>query len=456
MRVTTLLKPHLEQPVASTADLVAYLATGGRPQGNWGIGPEIEKLVVDAETGEAASFARIEALLTELEAAGGWQGEREDGRLIALRGAASSITLEPGGQLELSGELCADIHCCQGDLARHLRDIVARGAERGLCFLGLGVQPFTPLERIDWLPKARYAVMGPYMARTGDMGQRMMKQTAGLQVNLDFADEADAVDKLRLAMAMSPLLYALFANSPLLEGKPSGFLSTRGEIWSRTDPDRCGLIPALFREGAGLETYADYALDVPMYFIVRGGAFRDLTRERFTFRRFLAEGHAGERATLADWALHLSTLSPETRLRPHLEIRTPDSLPPALILSVSALLKGIFYDAAARAELWALFAGQSDAERDTLYRQSWRLGLGTPHGRRTLRETALDAIVLARDGLRRQGRRDSRGLDESVYLDGVEEIVESGVTLAERLLARWRGSRKEKVAILRDHCGFAR
>ena len=453
--MTTFSKPYLQQPVSSPAELREFLTAGGRPASSWGIGPEIEKLVVDAQTGEAAPFSRVEALLVDMEAAGGWRGVREEGHLIALIGPASSITLEPGGQLELSGGLCPDVHCCQDDLTRHLRDIVARSAERGLCFLGLGVQPFTPLERIDWLPKARYAVMGPYMARTGDMGQRMMKQTAGLQVNLDFADEGDAVDKLRLAMAMAPLLYALFANSPLLDGKPSGFLSTRGEIWSRTDPDRCGLIPAMFRDGAGLDTYVDYALDVPMYFIVRDGRYLDLTRERFTFRRFLVEGHAGERATLADWDLHLSTLFPEARLRPHLEIRSADSLPPKMIMAVSALLKGIFYDETAQGDVWKLFSGQSDAERDALYRQSWRMGLRTPHDRRTLRETALDVIAVARDGLRRQDRRDSRGADETVFLDGVEEIAASGVTLAERLLGRWHGSRAEKVAILRDHCGFS-
>jgi glutamate--cysteine ligase len=452
--MTTLIKPHLDVPITSMQELIDYLGRGARPPRQWGIGTEMEKLVVDAETGEAATFSRIETLLGNLERAGGWQGVREEGRLIALVGQGSSITLEPGGQLELSGQLCPDIHCSGGDFSRHIAEIVAAAEPLGLEFLGLGVQPFTPLEKIDWLPKARYRIMGPYMERTGDLGQSMMKRTAGLQVNLDYTDEADCFDKLRLALAMAPLLYALFANSPIMQDRPTGFLSTRGEIWSRTDPDRTGLISCLFREGAGFADYMEYALDIPMYFVVRGGSFVDFTRERITFRRFLAQGYLGFRATLGDWDLHLSTLFPEARLRPQIEIRPADSLPPSLTLSVAALVKGLLYDETARREAWKLFGLLDREEREILYRNSWRLGLKTPFGKRTLREGALDALALAREGLARQQKKDRRGLDESIYLEGIEEIADSGVTLAERLLARWRGTRTEKVAFLVEHCGF--
>jgi glutamate--cysteine ligase len=452
--MTTLVKPHLERPVESHQDLVDYLARGARPRSSWGIGAEMEKLVVDADSGEAAPFDRIEALLLRLERLDGWQGIREEGRLIALVGERSSITLEPGGQLELSGALCPDIHCCNGDFSRHIAQIVAEGTPLGLRFLGLGVQPFTPLDQIDWLPKERYGVMGPYMARTGDLGQAMMKQTAGLQVNLDYDDENDCIAKLRLVLALAPLFYALFANSPLRGGVPSGFLSTRGEIWSRTDPDRTGLLPQLFADGAGFATYVDYALDVPMYFIMRGGRYLSCTGERLTFRRYLQQGWAGHRATLGDWDLHLSTLFPEARLRPQIEVRTPDSLPPHLTMAVAALVKGLLYDPGALSACREIFAYQNQESRNELYRQSWRLGLKTPMGSRTLREVAVEVLAIARVGLARQGVRDGRGFDETIYLDGIEEIAENGVTLAERLLSRWHGSRAEKMAVLMEHCGF--
>jgi glutamate--cysteine ligase len=452
--MTTLVKHNLETPVTSVAELVDYFARGARPPQTWGIGVEVEKPIIDSETGEAPAFSRIEALLRALAAADGWRGVHEQGHLIALLGESSSITLEPGGQLELSGRLCPHIHCCEGDFSRHVAQIVAAAEPLGLAFLGLGVQPFTSPETIDWVPKTRYGVMGPYMRKTGDMGQRMMKQTAGLQVNIDYADENDCLDKLQVALLLSPLLYALFANSPLLDGKPSGFLSTRGEIWSRTDNDRTGLLPALFRPEAGFAAYVDYALDVPMYFILRNGQYLDLTEARFSFRRFLAEGYAGHQPTLADWDLHLSTLFPEARLRPQIEIRSADSLPPALTMGMAALIKGIFYDREALAATRALFAGQSPAAREELYRQAWRLGLKTPLAGRTLREAALDALAYARAGLGRQRQQNARGQDESIYLEGLCEIADSGITLAERLLAYWHGSREEKVAVLRAHCGY--
>ncbi len=453
--MTTFSKNHLQQPVESGADLVAYLRNGARPPEKWGIGAEVEKLVLDGQTGEAASYARIEALLERLARSGKWKSVLEDGRLIALQGRDSSVTLEPGGQLELSGALCPDLYCCRGDFCRHVSDIIREAEPLGLLFLGLGVQPFTPLESIDWLPKPRYGVMRAYMLQTGDMGQNMMKQSAGLQVNLDFSDEEDCIDKLRLGQQLSPLFYALFANSPLMNGRPTGFLSTRGEIWSRTDPDRAGLIPQLFHDGAGLGTYVDYALDVPMYFIAREKRLLDMTRERFTFRRFLAEGFAGYRAILADWDLHLSTLFPEVRLRPQIELRSADSLPPGLTLSVAALAKGLLYDTEARWAVRSLFRGLTPEDLLTVYRQSWRLGLKTPFGRHTLRDVAMEVLAIARKGLARQQRISGGEHDETLFLDGIADIAESGVTLAERLLASWHGSRADKLAMLRKHCGFA-
>ncbi|MEZ4485307.1 MAG: glutamate-cysteine ligase family protein [Syntrophotaleaceae bacterium] len=447
-------KHQLQHPITDLLQLHAFLLAGARPRSQWGVGAEMEKLVVDAETGEAAPYPRIEALLQQLVELRNWQPIHEQGRLIGLQGRDSSVTLEPGGQLELSGALCPDLYCCRGDFCRHVSDIVQVGQPLGLLFLGLGVQPLAPLESIDWLPKPRYALMRAYMERTGDMGQNMMKQSAGLQVNLDFADEADCIDKLQVAQLLSPLFYALFANSPLLDGRPSGFLSTRGEIWSRTDGDRTGLLPFLFEEGADLHGYVDYALDVPMYFIVRQGRLLDMTGERFSFRRYLAEGFAGHQAILADWDLHLSTLFPEVRLRPQIELRSADSLPPGLTLSVAALAKGVLYDDAARIEIRKLFQRYDTAALQEIYRQSWRLGLKTPVGRHTLRDVARQILILAREGLvRQQGERGSP-FDESLFLDGIDEIADSGVTLAERLLGRWHGTRQQRLAALKEHCGF--
>ena len=432
----------------------AFLAAGARPRQQWGVGAEMEKLVVDAETGEAASYQRIEMLLKRLAESGSWQPIREKGRLIGLVGRDSSVSLEPGGQLELSGALCPDLYCCRSDFCRHVSEIIQAARPLGLLFLGLGVQPFTSLEQIDWLPKPRYAVMRAYMEQTGDMGQNMMKQSAGLQVNLDFSDEADCIDKMQVAQLLAPLFYALFANSPLLDGRPSGYLSTRGEIWSRTDRDRVGLIPQLFDEGADLTNYVDYALDVPMYFIAREGRLLDMTGERFSFRRYLAEGFAGFQATLADWDLHLSTLFPEVRLRPQIELRSADSLPPGLTLSVAALAKGLLYDDAARGDFRKLFHSVGRAALQEVYRQSWRLGLRTPVGSHTLRDVARQALILAREGLVRQQRHSGGHFDETLFLDGIEDIAESGVTLAERLLGHWHGSRRQRLDALKEHCGF--
>ena len=452
--MTTQSKEYLQQPITSVTQLRNFLAAGARPRELWGVGAEVEKLVVDAETGEAASYSRIEALLERLAEVRGWEPIREQGRLIGLLGQHSSVTLEPGGQLELSGALCPDLYCCRMDFCRHVSDILQAAKPLGLAFLGLGVQPFTPLQSIDWSPKARYAIMRAYMEKTGDMGQNMMKQSAGLQVNLDFTDEADCIDKLQASQLLTPLFYALFANSPLLDGQPSGFLSTRGEIWARTDPDRAGLLPGLFEEGADLSCYIEYALDVPMYFIVRQGQLFDMTQERFSFRRYLAEGFAGFRGTLGDWDQHLSTLFPEVRLRPHIELRSADSLPPGLTLSVAALAKGLLYDDAARAEVHRLFRVYDSETFQLAYRQSWRFGLRTSLGGHTLRDLALQILTLAREGLTRQQRERGSRFDETLFLDGLDEIAESGVTLAERLLGRWHGTRQQRLTALKEHCGF--
>jgi len=443
------------QLIDNRQQLVDFLLRGGRPRDEWGVGIETEKLVVDRDTGEAASYERIRELLERLDGIGGWDGIFEQGQLIGLQGNRSSVTLEPGGQLELSGKFCCDINCSWRDLNRYRQHVLAMGKELGLVFLGLGVQPFTPLDQIAWLPKKRYSIMGPYMLKTGDMGQRMMKQSAGTQVNLDFCDQVDLARKLRISQRLSPLAYALFANSPILEDSPSGFLSLRGEIWSRTDPDRCGLIEQLLQPQAGLDDFVEYALDVPLYFIERHGEYVDQTGQRLTFRQYLDQGYNNERATLADWDLHLSTLFPEVRLRPQLEVRSADSLPPRYTAAVAAFYKGLLYREESLAKAEAVLGSFSSSEMKELYRASWKDGLKARIKGGTLQELVMELVEEAKASLQAQYLDGHSAADESRFLSVMDEIVISGVTLAERLLKHWQGDRQRKMEILLKHCGYA-
>ncbi|MCD6580255.1 MAG: glutamate--cysteine ligase [Desulfuromusa sp.] len=443
------------QSIDNKQQLIDFLLRGARPKDEWGVGLETEKLVVDRDTGEAVGYERIRELLTKLDGIGGWQGVYEQENLIGLQGKRSSVTLEPGGQLELSGKFCCDVTCSWRDLNRYRQHIVTMGHELGLVFIGLGVHPFTPLDKISWLPKPRYKIMAPYMLKTGDMGQQMMKQTAGTQVNLDFSDEADCVRKLRVAQWLSPISYALFANSAILEDRPSGCLSLRGEIWSRTDPDRCGLIEQLLKTGNGLNGFIEYALDVPLYFIQRQQKYIDLTKQRFTFRQFLETGWKKERATLDDWNLHLSTLFPEVRLRPQIEVRSADSLPPRYTAAVAAFYKGLLYTEQGLVGVENIFSALSAEDFCLLYKASWRDGLKTRIKDGTLQEVAAELLKIATLSLQEQFVSGASGADESSFLRVLDEIVVTGETLAERLLKHWQGGRQEKLALLFEHCGYA-
>ncbi|MEE4253396.1 MAG: glutamate-cysteine ligase family protein [Desulfuromusa sp.] len=442
------------QSITNQQQLTDFLLRGARPRSEWGVGLETEKLVVDRHTGEAVSYERIRELLAKLDGIGGWQGIHEQGHLIGLQGKRSSVTLEPGGQLELSGKFCCDITCSWRDLNRYRQHIVTMGYELDLVFLGLGVHPFSSLDEIAWLPKPRYQIMGPYMLKTGDMGQRMMKQTAGTQVNLDFSDEADCVRKLRVVQWLSPVCYALFANSAILEDQPSGYLSLRGEIWSRTDPDRCGLIERLLYPSAGLNDFVEYALDVPLYLIERQQRFIDLTQQRFTFRQFLEDGWKGEQATMDDWSQHLSTLFPEVRLRPQIEVRSADSLPPRYTAAVAALYKGLLYTEQGLSGVESIFSDLEPEDFRRLYQASWQDGLKTRIKGGTLQEVAIKLLKIATLSLQEQYLNGDSGADESHFLQVMDEIACSGETLAERLLKRWNGERKDKLQVLFEHCGY--
>jgi len=427
------------EPLESLEQLVEHFASGAKPRSEWRVGTEYEKVGVERETGRAIPFSGprgVEVVLRRLAERFGWEPVEERGRVVALSRAGVEITLEPGGQIELSGRPFATVHEARGEIEEHLREMSAVASELGVLFLGLGIQPFSRLEEIEWVPKRRYEIMGPYMLRVGSLGQRMMKQTATVQVNLDYESEADAIEKMRVATGLGPILNAIFANSSISDGGPNGFLSFRGHIWTDTDPARCGMLRFLFEPGASFARYAEWALDAPMYFIKRAGVLHEMTG--IPFRRFWREGVGGFRATIGDFALHLSTLFPEVRLKTYIELRMTDSQPEDSMLALPALAKGLLYESDAREAAWELVADLAFDERLRLQADVHRGALAARCRRYRVRELARELLAIAAESLRRQGCRDERGETEDVYLEAVRERVERGVTPAELVLEEWK------------------
>ncbi len=427
-------------PIDRREQLIEYFAEAVKPPDEWRIGTEYEKVAVCREDAHAVPFSGprgIERLLSELSQRFDWEPLREQGRIVALRGDEASITLEPGGQFELSGEVCDSVHCARAEFAAHIDEIVGIGDELDIAFLGLGMQPLSRVAEIEVVPKRRYGIMGPYMDKVGTLGKRMMTQTATVQVNMDYSSEADAMMKLRLGMGLAPLINAMTANSPLCDGDLNGYVSYRGHIWSDTDPDRCGFLPFVFEDRAGFERYTDYALDVPMYFIVRDGEWYDMTE--LTFRRFLETGHQGHRATMTDWDSHLTTLFPEMRMKRYIEMRSVDSQPPELMLAVPALVKGIFYEPDCFSAAWDLVKKWSFAEIVELYSIAHRRGLHTRAGTTSFRDLAMELLTIARTGLERHAVRNDRGDDESVYLERLTELNGRGMCPADVVIEKWKG-----------------
>jgi glutamate--cysteine ligase len=418
--------------------LVSYFESACKPPAQWRIGTEYEKVAVHPKTGVAAPFTGgIEELLRRMADRYPWTPIIEGGRVVALGGPHASITLEPGGQLELSGEICDSVHCAKREFDEHVEQILAAAEGLDMVFLGIAMQPVSKLPDIEWVPKQRYGIMGPYMRQVGTLGHRMMLQTATVQVNIDYGDESDAMHKLRTGMGLSSILTAMYANSPISDGAANGFLSHRAHIWTKTDPDRCGLLPFVFAEMAGFTDYVDYALDVPMYFIVRDGNWIDMTK--YTFRRFWQEGRDGHRATIDDWNAHLTTLFPEFRMKGYIEVRSCDSQAPELMLSVPALVKGVFYDRDCLDAAWDLVKKWNWAERQELHHQVPREALRSRARGHSLRDLAQELLAIARVGLGRNPRLDANGRDESIYLHDLEELVGRGLCPADVVLSRWNG-----------------
>lgn len=436
-------------PISHRDELVAELASGCKPREAWRVGTEHEKFGFRRCNLQPIPYegeAGIRTVLEEMSELFGWELVHEGENPIALTKDGGSITLEPGGQVELSGAPLATIHETQAEIRDHLSQLATVCRSLRIAFLGIGTQPKWNRDQIHWMPKGRYATMRAYLPTKGSMSLDMMTRTGTVQANLDFATEGDMVAKFRVALALQPLASALFANSPFLDGQPTGFLSQRMVIWRHTDPDRCGWLPFVFEDGFGFERYVDYALDVPMFFIHRDEQY--LPAHGQTFRRFLDQGWHDNpeiRPTLADWALHLTTLFPDVRLKRFLEMRGADAGNSATLTALPALWKGILYDEEARAAAWELVKEWTPEEREEIHARVPKMALRTPIPRLgTLRDLAWKILEIARDGLWRQDCRDARGQDESIYLDPLFFTAESGKVPAQWLLeafhGRWQGS----------------
>ncbi len=429
-----------DREIASVDELEATFHAGGKPRSEWKVGIEYEKPVVDKRSGQTIAYDGDPGIRTVLQAmleAQNWHGVYENENLIALEDGSASITLEPGGQLEMSGRLCDSLHCAADELRDHVRELLAVGDELGVLFLGLGIVPKTPISRCPWMPKTRYQFMRRIMQTTGTLGHRMMQQTATVQSNFDYSDEADALRKFRLSMALSPIFVAVSANSPIVDGRPSGYRSFRAHVWSDTDNARCGILPFAFETDSLFRAYTEYALDVPMYFIERKSAL--IPTGGMTFRRFLRDGHESHRATLGDWRLHLTTLFPEVRLKTYIELRSADSQPVDLMLGTPALAKGVLYDDDCLDAAWEVVAGWPGSDRLHLNEAAAKDGLNTRAGRFRLREYSTELISIAREGLRRQAVRDDNDNDETIFLDRLEEEVTGGFCPADHLIQQWEG-----------------
>ncbi|HVR01058.1 MAG TPA: glutamate-cysteine ligase family protein [Polyangia bacterium] len=413
-------------------ELVGYFHGGDKPRSAFRVGVEQEKIAVRAD-GMPVPYEGpdgIAALLAALEARG-FSAQREGRHTIALARGGDRITVEPGGQVELSGAALPTAAECAAILRAHVVEVREAGASLDMRFLGIGARPFGTIDDVPWLPKRRYAVMRAYFPEQGKqsrLAHYMMKQTATVQANFDYLDEAEAVAKMRTAFGVTSIVTALFAASPVSEGRPNGYKSVRAAIWLETDEERAGLLPFVFAPGFCFGDYAAWALDVPMFFVLRGGVYRP-TRG-LTFRRFLGEGFEGETATMADWELHLSTLFPEVRLKRYIELRGADAGPLDVAMGLAALWRGLLDDATACAAAWGLVTGASMSEREALRRAVPREGLAARLGRHVARDLAVELVAVARAGLARL----PGGGEDARLLAPLEAYASAGRCPADELL----------------------
>ena len=426
------------EPIEDIAELSAYLATGSKPKDQWRIGTEHEKFGFLTDSFQPLPFEgerSIVAVLEGLSREFGWQRLEEDGNLVALKKDGASITLEPGGQFELSGAPLNTVQETCGEVTAHLKEVKTIAEPLGIGFLGIGAAPFWTRDDMPKVPKGRYGIMRNYMPKRGDLGLDMMHRTATVQVNLDFSSEADMVKKFRTSLALQPIATALFANSPLTEGKMNGFRSWRAHIWTDTDPDRTGMLDFVFEDGFGFEQYANYMLDVPMYFVWRDGQYLDATG--LSFRDFLdgkLEVAPGQKPTIEDWKDHLSTAFPEVRLKTFLEMRGADSGSWGRICALPAFWVGLLYEQESLDAAWDLVKHWTAEERAALRPAAARDGMQAEVGNIRLHDVAAEVLEISKAGLRKRAALDAAGTDETGFLAPLQDIVRTGESFACQLL----------------------
>jgi glutamate--cysteine ligase len=444
-RMSTREETGKDDPIIEDrAQLISLFASGEKPREAWRIGTEHEKFVYRTADHRAPSYDEpggIRDLLSGLTRFG-WEPVVEGDNVIALRGPDGTISLEPAGQLELSGAPLETLHQTCAETGRHLEQVKAVGDELGLGFLGLGMWPDKTRAELPIMPKGRYGIMLRHMPRVGSLGLDMMLRTCTIQVNLDYSSEADMVKKFRVGLALQPLATALFANSPFTEGKPNGFLSYRSHIWSDTDSARTGMLPFVFEDGFGYERYADYALDVPMYFVFRDGKYIDAAGQNFRdFLKGELPALPGEKPHLSDWSDHLSTAFPEVRLKTFLEMRGADGGRWSKICALPAFWVGLLYGGAALDAAWDLVKGWSMDDREALRNSVPRLALDAPlPGGGKLADIAGEVLDIAADGLRARAELSSSGDSEVGFLEPLRETVRTGIVPAQRLLNLYEGA----------------
>ncbi len=432
-------------PIERHEQLAEYLASGCKPESDWRIGTEHEKFGYCKDTLRPLPYAGPRSILAVLEGLRdrhGWAPIEEAGHLIGLEKDGANVSLEPGGQLELSGAPLETIHQTCDEVNEHLADVKDIADKVGVGFIGLGAAPIWRHEDMPVMPKGRYRLMTDYMDRVGTMGKSMMYRTCTVQVNLDFGSEADMVRKFRVALALQPVATALFANSPFFEGRPNGHKSWRARIWRDLDPARTGMLPFVFDEGFGFEAYAEYALDVPMYFVYRDGIYHDALGQSFRdFLRGELPALPGEKPTLSDWADHLTTIFPEARIKKFMEMRGADGGPWRRLCALPAFWVGLMYDKGALDAAWDLVRGWDSETRERLRVAASVDGLQAKVGGIDMLDLAREVLALSHAGLKARARPGGGGMipDETHFLDTLRESVATGRAPADELLARYHG-----------------
>ncbi|MEO9780651.1 MAG: glutamate--cysteine ligase [Sedimentitalea sp.] len=425
--------------------LAEYLADGCKPKTDWRIGTEHEKFGYCKDTLLPIPYEgkrSVRAVLEGLRDAHGWSPVEEGGNLIGLEKDGANVSLEPGGQLELSGAPLETIHETCDEVNEHLREVKDVADKVGVGFIGLGAAPVWSHEQMPLMPKGRYKLMDGYMQKVGTMGTTMMRRTCTVQVNLDFASEVDMVQKLRVAIALQPVATALFANSPFLDGKPNGHKSWRSRVWRDLDADRTGMVPFVFEDGFGFERWVEYALDVPMYFVYRDGEYIDALGQSFRdFLRGELPALPGEKPQLSDWADHLTTLFPEARIKKFIEMRGADGGPWRRLCALPAFWVGLMYDQAALDAAWDIAKDWDSEIRQALRVAASEQGLQARVGDIQMHELAREVVAIANAGLQARARPGAGGMvpDETHFLNALKESLESGQVPADELLSRYEG-----------------